>query len=110
MHAVRGLRQAVILIVGFAALAVVAAVIWSAVAGGGIRVKVAIALLVVAVLVFITSNGMATRPLMAGISVLQGLPPDDGERADTGGLTGVGIFLLVGLPLFLAGAVLYGTG
>ena len=78
--------------------------------GGGFRVKVAIVLLAVSVLISLTGSGVLTRSGSAEINALQGRGPDHEEAPATGVLTGVGVFLFVGVPLFLAGALLYGTG
>ena len=111
MHIVRGLRQAVVLVVALGAFSAVAAGIWTWASGdGGFRVKLAIALLAVAVVISLTGNGVLTRSGTAEINALQGRAPDHEEPPTGGVLTGVGIFLFVGAPLFLAGALLFGTG
>jgi hypothetical protein len=114
MDVLRGLRQALVLIVCLAALALVISGIWMAVAGGALRVKVGIILLVTAALLSLTGNAVFTRTGTAEIDAIQGTAAQ-GTAADrdqpTGGvLTGVGIFVFVALPLFVAGGVLYGTG
>jgi hypothetical protein len=42
--------------------------------------------------------------------VLMGSGPDHENPSTGGALTGVGIFLFVSLPLFVAGGLLYGSG
>jgi hypothetical protein len=109
MHVVQGLRQALVLIVALAVLACAVAGVWTAVAGGGFRVKVAIALLAIAVVISVTGNGVLTRSGTAEMNALLGRGPDHEEPAAGGRLTGVGVFLFVGVPLFVAGGLLFGT-
>ena len=114
MQVLRGLRQALVLIVCLAAVALVIGGIWLAVAGGGLRVKVGIILLVTAALLSLTGNGVLTRAGTAEIDAIQGTaaqgtPANQDERGG-GVLTSVGVFVFVALPLFAAGGVLYGTG
>jgi hypothetical protein len=111
MHVVRGLLQAVVLVLALAAFSAVAAGLWTWASGdGGFRIKLAIALLAVAVVISLTGNGVLTRSGTAEINALQGRAPDHEEPLNGGVLTGVGVFLFVGVPLFLAGGLLYGTG
>ena len=77
---------------------------------GAFRVKLAIALLVVAALMALTGNNVLNRSGTAEMRVLMVPGPTHEDPPTNGALTGVGIFLFVSLPLFLAGGLLYGSG
>jgi hypothetical protein len=77
---------------------------------GGFRVKAAVALLVIAGLIALTGGNALNRSGTAEMRVLLGTGPDHEEPATGAGLTSVGVFLFVSLPLFVAGGLLYGTG
>jgi hypothetical protein len=87
----------------------------AAVCGGrcraeGFETKFAVALLVVAGLLALTGGNAFSRTGTLEMNALMGTGPDH-EDASTGtGLTGVGIFLFVSLPLFAIGGLLYGSG
>jgi hypothetical protein len=85
--------------------------LWLALQGGGFRSKVAVALMVIAGLVSLTGGTAFSRAATNDErAFILGMGPDR-EEPDTGeGLTGVGIFLFVSLPLFIAGGVLFGSG
>jgi hypothetical protein len=110
MHVTRGLRQALALICGAAAVALATAGLWWVLQDGGFRVKVAIALVVIAGLIALTGGTALNRGGTAEMRVLLGTGPDHEEPTTGAGLTGVGVFLFVSLPLFVAGGLLYGTG
>jgi hypothetical protein len=110
MHVARGLRQAFLLICALTALAVAVASIWWALQDGGFRVKLAIALLVIAGLLAITGGNMLNRTGTAETRVLLGTGPDHEDPTIGGALTNMGLFLFVALPLFAVGGLLYGTG
>jgi hypothetical protein len=110
MHVARGLRQALLLIGGCVLAALAAAGIWWVVQDGGFRVKLAIALLIAAAAMALTGNNVLNRSGTAEMRVLMGSGPDHEDPPTIGALTGVGIFLFVSLPLFLAGGLLYGSG
>jgi hypothetical protein len=110
MHVTRGLRQAVLLICASAVIAVAVAGLWWALQDGGFRVKVAVALLVVAGLIALTGGNALNRSGTAESRVLLGTGPDHEDPTAGGALTNVGIFLFVSLPLFVVGGLLYGTG
>jgi hypothetical protein len=110
MDVVRGLRQALVLVCGAVLLALAAGGLWWVLQDGGFRVKVAVALLVVAGLIALTGGNALNRSGTAEMRVLLGTGPDHEEPTTGTGLTGVGIFLFVSLPLFVAGGLLYGSG
>ena len=106
----RGLRQAFVLLSAATVVSLAAAGLWWALQDGGFRVKVALALLIVGSLVALTGSNALNRSGTADMRILMGSGPDHEEPATGGALTGVGIFLFVSLPLFLAGGLLYGSG
>jgi hypothetical protein len=108
MYVARGLRQAFLLICASGGVAV--AGLWWALQDGGFRVKVAIALLVIAGLLAISGGNALNRTGIAETRVLLGSGPDHEDPTSGGALTNVGIFLFVAVPLFVAGGLLYGTG
>ncbi|RAO39600.1 hypothetical protein PSN13_00625 [Micromonospora saelicesensis] len=106
MTIVRGLREALLLFVIAGVLVAVAAAIWVAVAGGEYTTRLGIALIVVGGLLGVTGDLTMSRIGMLGPRAIFGAA---GERETAGGgrvLTGVGIFLFVGLPLIVVGALL----
>ena len=110
MYVTRGLRQAFLLIVASVGVSLAVAGIWWALQDGGFRVKIAIALLVVAGLIALTGSNAINRSRTAETRVLLGSGPDHEDPTSGGALTNVGIFLFVAVPLFVAGGLLYGTG
>jgi hypothetical protein len=110
MHVVRGLRQALLLLVGCGVVALAAGWLWGVLQDGGFRAKVGMAMLIIAACMALTGGNVLTRSGTAETNALLGTAPEH-EDAPTGGvLTGVGIFVFVALPLFVAGGVLYGSG
>lgn len=74
-------------------------------AGGGFRPKAGIALLALGTLFSISSGATSSR---SAAFEAGGRP--DRDDVGTGSLTGPGVFLVVGLPSFLAGGALFGSG
>ena len=107
---VRGLRQALVTLIFSALAALVVAGLWWALQGGGFRSKVGIASMVIAGLISLTGGTAFSRAADYEERAFLGMGPDRDEPDTGGGLTGLGIFLFVSLPLFLAGGVLYGSG
>ncbi|MET8348361.1 MULTISPECIES: hypothetical protein [unclassified Micromonospora] len=106
MTVVRGLREALLLFLIAAVLVGAAAAVWVAVDGGDYTGRLGIALMVVGALFGVTGDLTLSRIGMLGPRATFGLAP---EREEAGGgrvLTGVGIFLFVGLPLILVGVLL----
>jgi hypothetical protein len=107
---VRGLRQALVMLIFSALAALGVAGTWWALQGGGFRSKVGIASMVIAALIGLTGGTAFTRAADYEERAFLGMGADRDEP-DTGeGLTGLGIFLFVSLPLFITGGVLYGSG
>jgi hypothetical protein len=102
----RGLREAFLLLVVVGAVVALAAMIWVAVAGGDYTARLGIGLVVVGGLLGVTGDLTLSRIAMLGPRATFGAGP---ERETAGGgrvLTGVGIFLFVGLPLIVVGVLL----
>jgi hypothetical protein len=107
---VRGLRQALAMLLVPAVVALVAAGVWVALQGGGFRSKVGIAAMVIAALTSLTGGTTFSRAADNEARALLGMGPDR-EEVDTGpGLTALRVFLFVSLPLLVVGGVLVGTG
>ncbi len=103
---VRGLREAFLLFVIAGVLVAVAAAIWVAIAGGAYTNRLGIGLVVVGGLIGVTGDLTLSRVGMLGPRATFGAAPER-ETADGGRvLTGVGIFLFVGLPLVVVGVLL----
>ena len=102
----RGLRQALALVVGAAAAGLAVAGVWSVLGDGGFLSKFGVTLLVLAGLLAMTSGAVFTR----AHEYEHGRRPDLDDHGSSGVLTGLGVFLFVSLPLFLAGGVLFGSG
>ncbi|MEU3456942.1 hypothetical protein ABZ671_25575 [Micromonospora sp. NPDC006766] len=106
MTVLKGLREALVLFVIALVVVAVAAGVWVAVSGGEFVTRFGIALVVVGGLLGVTGDLTLSRVGMLGARATFGLAP---ERETGGGgrvLTGVGIFLFVGLPLVVAGIML----
>lgn len=111
VHVIRGLRQALLLVLLAAALALLGAGLWLMVRGGGFRVPFAFALMAIGGLIAVTGGTELSRGATSDARAFLGMGGPDREEPATGeGLTAVGVFLFVALPLFAAGAVLYGRG
>ena len=110
MHVTRGLRQALIMVLASAAVALAAAGLWAAVQGSGFRVPFAVALMIVGGVLSLGGSSVFTRAETSDVRAFLGQGPDREEPATGENLTGVGVFLFVSLPLFLVGLLLYGSG
>ncbi|MET7950571.1 hypothetical protein [Micromonospora sp. NPDC005324] len=106
MTVVRGLREAFLILVITGAVVAVAAAIWVATAGGAYTNRLGIGLVVVGGLIGVTGDLTLSRMGMLGPRATFGAAPER-EAADGGRvLTGVGIFLFVGLPMIVVGVLL----
>jgi hypothetical protein len=106
----RGLRQAAILLVTTGAGAAAGAGVWTLFDGGSYRVALAVALMIVGGLLALTGNNAFSRAGSMDTFAFLGMGPENSEPETGDGLTGVGIFLFVALPLVVVGGLLYGTG
>ena len=110
MNVVRGLRQASVMVAGSAVVAAVAGGLWAVLRDAGFRVPFAVALMLIGAALSLTGGTLFNRAETSEVRAFLGLGPDH-EELDTGeGLTSLGIFLFVSLPLVVAGLLLYGTG
>ena len=107
---VRGLRQALVMLIFSAAAGLVAAGLWSAVQGGGFRAKAGIALMAIAGLISLTGGTALSGAATLETRAFLGMGPDVEEPATGGGLTALGVFLFVSRPLFIVGGLLFGRG
>ncbi len=87
-------------------VALVLAGVWYLVRGGGYRPKAGIVAMVLAGVLGVTGGTALSRGADAEGRALIGLGPGDPEPAAGAGLTGLGVFLFVSVPLFVVGAVL----
>lgn len=111
MHVVRGLRQAALLLLLAVVVAAVGAWLWAVVRDEGFRVPFAVGLMLIGALIGLTSGTELSRGATNDMRAFLGIGGPDREEPTTGeGLTGIGIFLFVALPLLVVGLVLYGTG
>jgi hypothetical protein len=108
VHVIRGLRQALVLLVGAAVVAVAAAGVWWALADGALRPKVALSLFVVAGLLALLGGSAVSRAETSDIRAFLGMGPEADQPDLTPALGPVGVFLFVSLPLAVAGLVLAG--
>lgn len=93
-----------------AVLALVLAGVWYLVRGGGYRPKAGMVAMVLAGVIAVTGGTALSRAADFEGRALIGLGPGDEEPSTGTGLTGLGVFLFVSVPLFLVGAVVYGSG
>ena len=111
MHVVRGLRQAARLLLLAVVVALMGAGAWAVVRDEGFRVPFAVALMLIGALIGVTSGTELSRGSTNDMRAFLGIGGPDREEPATGeGLTGVGTFLFVALPLLVAGLIFYGSG
>src|SRR5688572_1477007 len=110
MHVLRGLKQALLMLVLAVALALAGAGLWAAANGDGFRVPFAISLVVLGVLLCLTGGTVVARAESNDVFAFLGRGPDREVTGQGESLAPMGVFLFVSLPLLIAGLVLYGTG
>jgi hypothetical protein len=110
MHVVRGLRQAVLMLVVSVAVALTGAGVWAAVNDDGFRVPFAVALMVIGGLLCLIGGTVVTRAESNEVFAFLGRGPDREVTAEGESLAPMGVFLFVALPLLAAGLALYGSG
>jgi hypothetical protein len=106
----RGLRQAAVLLGASAVGSAAAAGLWTLFADGSYRVAFAVALMAVGALLMLSGGTAFSRAGTMDTFAFLGMGPENDEHESGAGLTNVGIFLFVALPLLVAGGLLYGTG
>ena len=110
MHVVRGLKQALLMLIIAVALALAGAGVWAALNEDGFRVPFAVALMVLGGLLCLTGGTVVARAESNDVFAFLGRGPDREVTGQGESLAPVGVFLFVSLPLLVAGLVLYGTG
>jgi hypothetical protein len=110
MHVIRGLRQALVMVIASVAGALAAAGLWTGVQGSGFRVPFAVGLMAIGGVLSLGGSSVFTRAETNDVRAFLGQGPDREEPGTGENLTGVGVFLFVSLPLFVAGLLLYGSG
>jgi hypothetical protein len=107
MTALKGLLEALVLVVIATAVAAVISVVWIVVGDGTFVSRLGICLVGLGALIALTGGLGFTRMGSADAYAWFGLGPERGS-GDAGGrvLTGVGIFLFVTLPLVVLGGLL----
>ena len=106
VHVAAGLRQAALMLLVAGLAAVALASVWVAAQGGVLQHRLAVVLMVVAGLVSLTGGTELSRLTTHRARGFLGSGPDREEPSTGRSLTGVGVFLFVSLPLFLAGGLL----
>lgn len=106
MTVLKGLREALVLLVIALVVVAIAAGVWVAISGGAFVTRFGIALVVVGALLGVTGDLTLSRVGMLGARSVFGLAPERETGAGGRVLTGVGIFLFVGLPLVVLGIML----
>ena len=106
----RGIRQAVVLLALATAVSLGAAGLWWWLGGGGLRQSFAVILMVLGGLLALVGGNALSRASTSDTHAFLGWGPDREDPDSGDGLTAIGVFLFVSLPLFAAGLALYGTG
>ena len=102
----RGLRQAALLILAGAALGLIAGGIWAAVSDTGFARAAGISLIVVAGILGLTGGTALSCATTTETRAFMGQGPEQGDAGSGEGLTALGVFLFVSLPLLVVGLVL----
>jgi high-affinity Fe2+/Pb2+ permease len=106
----RGLRQALVMLAVAAAVSLGVAAVWAGISGEELRRTFSITLMVVAGLLALTGGTALSRASTNDVRAFLGRGPDNEEPDSGEGLTGIGVFLLVSVPLLVAGLLLHGGG
>jgi hypothetical protein len=106
----RGLQQALVWLVLTTLFALVTAGVWSVTTGDGFRVAFAVCLMAIGALLAFTGGNAISRAGSMETFAFLGMGPENDDPAAGEGLTGLGMFLFVSVPLVVAGGLLYGTG
>ena len=109
VHVVRALRQALVLVTACSGVGAGAAGVW-ALTGGGFVHAFGVVLLVLAFLVGTAGGATLSRAAADGERAFLGMGPEQDGSTGVGELTGLGMALFVGLPLFLLGLALLELG
>ena len=93
-----------------ALLAAGATGVWTAVAGGAFLGRFGLGLMVAAGLIALAGGTLLSRSSTLDVRAFLGAGPEMDPPAEGEGLTSVGVFLFVCVPLFALGAVVHGGG
>ncbi|MGY1751654.1 hypothetical protein [Blastococcus sp. SYSU D01042] len=104
----RALRQASVMLLLGAAVGLAAAAVWAGVGDTAYRRTAGIGLMAVAGLLAVTGGAAVSRASTAQARAFLGWGPDREDPDSGDGLTAAGVFLLVSLPLLVAGLVVHG--
>lgn len=108
MYVLAGLRQAAVVCALLTAASAALAALWVLGRGGAYDHRLGAVLMVVAALVCLTSGTDLSRQATLEVRAFLGAGPDREVPWSGEALTPVGVALLIGLPLFLAGGLLLG--
>jgi hypothetical protein len=106
----RALRQMLFALGASAAGAAAGAAVWTLITGDSYRIALAFSFMLFGALVGLSGGSVATRAGTNDTWAFLGMGPDRPQESAGEGLTSVGFFLFVGLPLLIIGLVLYGRG
>src|SRR3954454_6783544 len=106
----RGLRQAAIFLGASAVVAAAGAGVWTAIGGGSYRVALGVALMVLGGLLSLTGSNAISRTGSMDAFAFLGMAPESQDPDSGEGLTSIGVFLFVALPLLVGGLALFGRG
>lgn len=104
----RGLRQALLMLLAGGAVSLVVAAVWSGVGETGFRQAAGVCLMAIGGVLALTGSTALSRASTSDARAFLGWGLDNEEPDSGEGLTAVGVFLLVSLPLMAVGLVLFG--
>ncbi|MGC5019149.1 hypothetical protein [Micromonospora sp. DT47] len=106
MTVVKGLREALVLIVIAVALAAVAAAVWHAARGGDFTQRYGFTLMIFGALLGVTGDLTLSRIGTMESRAIFGKAPEQESGGGGRVLTGIGVFLFVSVPLIAIGLLL----
>ena len=107
---VRGLRQALLMVLASGAVALALATLWTVIGDGEFRPAFGITLMVIAALLALTGSDLISRTMDVDVRAMTGKAAASQDPNSGAALAPVGVFLFVSVPLFVIGGLLYGTG
>jgi hypothetical protein len=106
VHVLQGLRQALVLLLLSLAFAAAVAGLWVALRGGGFLRAWGGCCVLLGPLIAISGGTELSREMTMDARAFLGAGPDREAAGESGHLTPVGVFLLVSVPLVVAGGLL----
>jgi hypothetical protein len=106
----RGLRQAAVYLGAAAVGAAAGAGVWTAFSGGSYRVALAVALMLMGGMLALTGSNALSRTGSMDVFAFLGMAPESQDPDAGEGLTSIGVFLFVALPLLVIGMALFDRG